>query len=479
MANHKKAAIIWLDPNISRLDYCQTLKKTIARALVPDLSHSTFLDDNTIDKLIKDVFSKNPYSFENSAIELHTFSDEEECAQCIEENKNKKIFFIVSNSLGKRIVPQIVKKCPEALQKSVDDRCRSVYVFCYNSSVADQLWATKYSEYMLVCTSETDLSRRLINDIGGYFVSLGQEQSVYGTDSSLHQLLQYLYWAKTLLGRAFGVVDAWQCRESLRNIDNQIAEFEAKLQQVSNSVDIDQCILCSGAADEGEAEMPELYEQVHLNASSFPVRTEPTNVESSSLWPESATGVSSEYIREKLASQTNKSADDQQGSPDIHVYLQRPATQTENFNSLYSILKHLFGTNLVVSPEGQDYYELAKSNDLPIIVQSLSSDDDRRALEKVCLLGTGISLYLLGTEPDTINSRQDFFTRYPQVYTISNDPEELAVKIALDVALKSRKMGDRYARNGDKNRANKMYDQCIELLNGLNALALQNMDNKD
>jgi hypothetical protein len=55
----------------------------------------------------------------------------------------------------------------------------------------------------------------------------------------------------------------------------------------------------------------------------------------------------------------------------------------------------------------------------------------------------------------------------------------LAVKIALDVALKSRKMGDRYARNGDKNRANKMYDQCIELLNGLNALALQNMDNKD
>jgi hypothetical protein len=479
MNNNRKAIIIWLDENIGRSEYYQLIKRTFAKIFVREWDCATFLDDNTIESLVKNDFSKSSYWYKTSAIELYALSNEEDCAQFIEENKEERIFFIVSLSLGKRVMPQIIQRFPGAFRKSTDHRFRSIYVSRYNSPAADQLWSLNYSEYMLGFKCETDLVKKLINDIGCYFINLGQKQYELKTFASIRRSLEYFDWAKILFGRVFGGVNAWQCKEITRNLEKEIAQSEAALRNSSNITDIDQYILSSDSTNMSKAEIPKLYEQISFDTTIRPALIEPTNVQNNHLLAEYDNSISSPNNSEKLLSLTQELVGDKQSSSEIRVYLEVPSTQTENFKNFQSILKHLFSKILVVSSEVQNYYMLFEANDSPIVVRSLSDNDDERALEKLCSRGTLISLYLLGTEPGTVDARRDFFTRFPQVCAIMDDPKELAVKIALDIALKSRIMGERYARNKDKEHANRMFDQCINLLNGLNAASLNNMDHRN
>jgi hypothetical protein len=467
MSDYDKAIIIWLDENISRSEYCPLLKKAFVKILVQKWDRATFLDDKTIEIYAENDFSKSSYWHKTSAIELYAFTNEEECVQCIEDNREKKIFFIITFSSGKRIVPQIIKKYPEALPKPTNHRFRSVYVFCNNSPDADQLWSVKYSEYLLVFPCEIDLLKKLINDIAHYFISLGQKQYDIGMTQSIRQSLEYYDWAQILLGRVFGGKDAWQCKETTRDLDKLIAQSQVALHQSS---DIDQSILSSKAPDARKAEASNSIAQISFNATSCPAPIQWTYVSDS---------IASAPNKGKSRGQTQELGESAQCSSEILVYLQVPSIQTENFKNLQSTLQYLFASNLVLSSGVENCFKLSQANDTELIVQTLLSDDDKLILDKICSMDKSISIYLLGVEPDTVNTRTEFFTRYPQVCAISNNPKELANKVALDVVLKSRVMGDRYARDNDKKHANIMYDQCIGLLNRLKVLSTNNMDNRN
>ncbi|CAF0857591.1 unnamed protein product, partial [Adineta ricciae] len=60
-------------------------------------------------------------------------------------------------------------------------------------------------------------------------------------------------------------------------------------------------------------------------------------------------------------------------------------------------------------------------------------------------------------------------TKYYSIRYMSDDPEELTIQIAIDMALKHRISGYRHAREQNQNSAVHDYDQCIGILDQLNA----------
>jgi hypothetical protein len=258
-----------------------------------------------------------------------------------------------------------------------------------------------------------------------------------------------------------------------RDVGSKIAVAETELQQITNDDDeISRRIF----SDESDVEMHESNQQEKLNSSSSTFRSEVVKVESSLYLMESDSVMSSDYIQEKTLEQMAEIDSIKENSSDIGVFLLQPSPRTKDFINIYPILKQLFATNLIVVYEGQDYLKLLKTFDLSLIVLLPSTDDNKLILEKLCSLTPPPLIYLLGSQPNTSDEKQAFFTKYSLICGMLKDPKELAVKIALDFALQSRTRGDHYSRNNNKDRANKMFDRNIELLNQLNGLAQRNMD---
>ena len=155
MNGYEKAIIIWFDENIGRPEYCPVLKAAFAKAVSQEWNCPIFLDDNTVETCVQDAFSRSSYFYETMAINLYAFSNMEGCFQCIEEHQHRKIFLIVSSTSGRRIVPQIDKRYPDVLQKFCYHHLRSLYILRWHSSLVEELWSTKYSQYLQSFLGET------------------------------------------------------------------------------------------------------------------------------------------------------------------------------------------------------------------------------------------------------------------------------------------------------------------------------------
>jgi hypothetical protein len=261
-----------------------------------------------------------------------------------------------------------------------------------------------------------------------------------------------------------------------RDVGSKIAVAETELQQITNDDDeINRWIF----PDESDVVMHESNQQDKLNSSSSSFRSKVVKVESSLYQMESDSAMSSDYIQEKPLEQMAEIDSIKDNSSDIGVFLLQPSPQTEDFKSIYPILKQLLATNLIVVCEGQDYIKLLQKFELSLIVLLPSTDDDKLILEKLCSLTSPPLIYLLGSQPNTSDEKQAFFTKYSSICAMLKDPKELAIKVALDFALQSRTRADYYSRNNNKDCANKMFDRNIELLNQLNGLAQRNMDNEN
>ncbi|CAF1157922.1 unnamed protein product [Adineta steineri] len=125
----------------------------------------------------------------------------------------------------------------------------------------------------------------------------------------------------------------------------------------------------------------------------------------------------------------------------------------------------------MIIQEERDYEQLLKPSDLSFIILSLSTNDDNPFLDKLCSLKPSPSIYLLGSQPTTEKEKKIFFRKYHSICDMSNNPNELAVRMAIDVAMKNRILGDRYVGKQNNNNALKNYDQCIEILNRLDDFA--------
>ena len=316
--------------------------------------------------------------------------------------------------------------------------------------------------------AKQDLLKKLINDIARYFITLGQKQHEFRTSTSISRALEYYEWAKVLLERVFGDRAEWTCKQTLNDVNCHIALSEAELRNAFN-ISIDE-LMCS---DTEKVHADEFYKTNLYDNVVKPVFTVVTENESGSGIQECLENNTLLNREEELLGKTEQCMVDETLSAAIKVYLRIPRSPDDNFKNFQSLLTALFIPDLVISWDAAEYFKRIKADDSSVFVHTLSSDDDKQALEKICSLDASISLYVLGIEPSTVNDRTHFFTNYPQVRAIMSDPRELATKVILDVTLKNRILGARYAKKRDKQAATIVYGQCVGLLKQLNALVQQ------
>ena len=467
MNDHLQAGIFWYDP----LNQCETLKKAFTNAFKTAWNQSTCLD-NTNDS------RKNSYLYKSSAIEMFTFIAEETCVQYIQKNNNKRIFLIISDTISEHFLSRVAETCPTAFLKCANNQSSVVYVLRTDVSKAKD-WTIDYTKDVQIFDHEINLLGQLVRDIGHYFVTLGQESYGYKSLTFVRQSLKYFYLAQALFLQANEIEKTMTSDERERNVITEIAVAETLLQQLTNedNVDIDQCIRYGEVTDENDTAMLELCDVNKLNSlsPSFQIRT--IIVENSYLPTEPDSVNLSDDIKEKLPSQIENLVNDLQNSPEIVVCLLLPSPITKDFESICSILEELYDQKLLVVSSPHKKFEISDAKNLFAIILPTPTDGYGLILEKICALDSPPSVYVFEPLPNTTSDKEVFLTKHSAVCAMLNDPQDLVAKVTLDIALKSRIMGDRYAQSKDKERANKMYDQCVILLNRLNLLVLKNTDN--
>jgi hypothetical protein len=113
----------------------------------------------------------------------------DEAIKLIESYPDAKIFFISSGSLGKDMVPEIVRRY---------SLIHSFYIFCFK--MVDHCgWASEYVECLQMFDHPVDLLVRLMRDISEYFIKQGEQ---FLRDKDPHNALKYFQHSLNLEKRA-------------------------------------------------------------------------------------------------------------------------------------------------------------------------------------------------------------------------------------------------------------------------------------
>jgi hypothetical protein len=221
--------IIWLDQHIGLEKWNEELKSTVSGQTDPKNRAPTTLTDGDIGDFIK-FRAAMEQSFYTIPDHLKPFSKMEECLKCIEDSvqKNKKIFFITSGSLGKTIAPGPIKE-----YKSL----KTIYVFCgyYGAHVE---WAQDCLDEGIDCIMynfHTDLLERLLRDVAEYFTLEGDDELNRGIQLAYSANI-YFGWAKLLLERANNSAKK-KIFDRLKYVEERIEVTEKLIKQANENGD--------------------------------------------------------------------------------------------------------------------------------------------------------------------------------------------------------------------------------------------------
>ncbi|CAF3648496.1 unnamed protein product [Rotaria sordida] len=164
---------IWLDSHIGAPGECPSFQDKFQQSLKP----MNGLPPNSINNLI--------LCFEQEVAPIKFVLDIDDALVLVQNEIDKKIIFISSGSLGKQIIPFIIKTHPHVY---------TFYIFC--AQVSNNLnWAIDYTNCLQMFDHETDLLIRLVRDISKEFIHLGLSYlAVYDGESAR----KYFTTAQTL-----------------------------------------------------------------------------------------------------------------------------------------------------------------------------------------------------------------------------------------------------------------------------------------
>ena len=187
---------------------CNALKEKLSNAVNVIMNEP--VDQDEIDVLIE---ARSVYpSITSQLIPVCTI---EECLQLIHSNYHKEIFVVTSGSLGRELVPHVIKHYPYV---------EKVFVFCGNI-LSHMDWALNYVENLLMFDFHNDLFARLVHDVGMYY----KQQGMIYADLNDHRLaLYYYYIAKKLVMRANLIFPPY-FPFNLTKIEGLIAKEELRL----------------------------------------------------------------------------------------------------------------------------------------------------------------------------------------------------------------------------------------------------------
>ncbi|CAF1062696.1 unnamed protein product [Rotaria sp. Silwood1] len=210
ISNH---LIVWLDAYISHPQSNRLLKRYFNTIIKIDMPSSFSKVEMDIDNLIRVpyFYSIDNIRYENLQKMLWMFSNVDDCIEFIDalSNFDTTLFVISSGSLGRKLVPKIIK----------NNKIYSIYIFTCNI-LAQMDWAINYVDKVLMFNHEFDLLTRLANDIADYYV-----QKALKNIENLQLSLQYLNWAKKLHSKATIV-------NGLNNISVKLKYLESFIEQV-------------------------------------------------------------------------------------------------------------------------------------------------------------------------------------------------------------------------------------------------------
>ncbi|CAF1501660.1 unnamed protein product [Rotaria sordida] len=229
-----KHMIVWLDQHIGDLERYQHLKKAFSTQADPTHAEPVDLFDQDAAVLFR-VEGPLPIHFEGVRFKLAAFNNIDSCLHCFEHNRNKRIFFITSGSLGKEAVPIILERFKETFTDPVtNEPYMSIYVFCLDISVHAE-WASNYRNYIHIFDFDADLLSRMIRDIGGYFLTEGK-RLLDGNPPNNSAAYHRLSWANELYER-YSKMEIVSMKKELDEVNQLLEKVEEGLKTSSDEDD--------------------------------------------------------------------------------------------------------------------------------------------------------------------------------------------------------------------------------------------------
>ncbi|CAF1164290.1 unnamed protein product [Adineta ricciae] len=207
--------IIWLDDHIGQPDQYEVMKKAFTSNI--DSRHQTVTNLTNKDYTYL-IGAQNPTHIELADIPmlLLAFDNPLTCYDAFEENKDRRIYFITSGTLGKHIIPRLIENHTHLFKDPITKKpYSSMYIFCGNTA-HHMDWLMDYVEHLQTFNHEKDLLTRLIRDVAMNFI----EQSEY----SLKQALARYKQSKKVLNRYLQMNEP--CRKDLEHVERRIAAIE-------------------------------------------------------------------------------------------------------------------------------------------------------------------------------------------------------------------------------------------------------------
>ncbi|CAF1101627.1 unnamed protein product [Didymodactylos carnosus] len=162
IATYSDHLTVWLDKYIGRPKEYDTLKDKFGNNIQPLITLTK--EEKEFDEY--PVTYENPETLKKLADHVYclkSFFEIKDCLEFIMSNKDKKIFFISSGSMGAQIVPELVHL----------RQIHGIYIFCGNISLHTE-WAMNYVDNIsAMLEHQDDLLIRLTKDIAKYLEEKG------------------------------------------------------------------------------------------------------------------------------------------------------------------------------------------------------------------------------------------------------------------------------------------------------------------
>ncbi|CAF3512356.1 unnamed protein product [Rotaria socialis] len=198
-AENPNHLIIWLDQHIGQPEWCQQLKRAFSTQTDPRCETLVSLSDKDYDGMLLEGRAW-PIDFEGVSYLMEVFTDIDRCIHCFERNRDRRIFLIASETLGKVVVPIILERFQDMFIDPVtNEPYMFIYIFCHN--IAYQVeWALDYCDYVQMFNFDADLLARVLHDIGNYYFTEGRR--LLGENPPNNVAAHYrLRWARILYQR--------------------------------------------------------------------------------------------------------------------------------------------------------------------------------------------------------------------------------------------------------------------------------------
>ena len=179
---------VWIDKHIGVNNTYDEFKAKFNNNVQVLQSNNTMeneIDDDTTLCVDSDMFRK----LSDEVYCLKYFSTIEKGLEYINNNLQKKIFFISSGSIGEMVIPRIVDL----------PQIQGIYIFCGNIEYHSK-WADPYANNIsAILVHQDDLLVRLTRDIAKYLETKGDQ---YKTNEEILKARNCYAWSKKLLTRA-------------------------------------------------------------------------------------------------------------------------------------------------------------------------------------------------------------------------------------------------------------------------------------